>query len=105
MRKNILKLKKLDSPYYNIPVHTHNTMVRVRGMPQCAEIHYRTHTHKTHDLKPTGFPIPVTNPSCKVCVSFQTPNQLPGQNSIELHHSVCCALLAKEKLLTQYSLY
>lgn len=62
-RKNILKLKKLDSPYYNIPVHTRDTAVRVRGMPRCAEIHYRTRTRKTRDLKPAGFPIPVTNPS------------------------------------------
>jgi len=30
-RKIILKLKKLYSPYYNIPVHTHNTAVWVCG--------------------------------------------------------------------------
>jgi hypothetical protein len=32
-------------------------------MPRCAEIHYRTRTRKTRDLKPAGFPIPVTNPN------------------------------------------
>jgi len=62
MRKNILKLEKLNSPYYNLPVHTHDTTVRVCGLPRCAKIHYRTHTHKTRDLKPAGFPIPVTIP-------------------------------------------
>jgi hypothetical protein len=33
-------------------------------MPQCAEIHYRTHTRATRFGKPAGFLIPVTNPSC-----------------------------------------
>ena len=31
--------KKIDSPYYNIPIHTHDTVVWVHGMPQYAEIH------------------------------------------------------------------
>ena len=48
----------------NIPVNNRDTVVRVRGMPRCAEIDYRTHTHKTRDLKPAGFPIPVTIPTC-----------------------------------------
>jgi hypothetical protein len=26
-------------------VHTHDTAVRVRSVPRCAEIHYRTRTH------------------------------------------------------------
>ena len=34
-------------------------------MPQCAEFDYHTHTCKTCDLKPTGFPVPVTIPTGK----------------------------------------
>jgi hypothetical protein len=64
--KIFLKLKKLDSPYYNLPVHTHDTVVQVRGMPRCVKIHYHTRTCKTHDLKPVGFPVPVTIPTYQV---------------------------------------
>jgi len=35
--------------------------VQVRGRPRCAEIDYHTRTRKTHDLKPVGFPVPVTS--------------------------------------------
>jgi len=38
-------------------------MVQVYGMPWCPEIDYHTCTCKTRDLKPAGFPIPVTIPS------------------------------------------
>jgi hypothetical protein len=31
-------------------------------MPWCAEIDYHTRTRQTRDLKPTGFPVPVTIP-------------------------------------------
>ena len=32
-------------------------------MLQCVEVDYHTHTRKTHDLEPTGFPKPVTIPT------------------------------------------
>ena len=35
-------------------------MVQVHSMPQCAKINYCTHTHKTYDLKPMSFPVPMT---------------------------------------------
>ena len=42
---------------------TRDTAARVRGVPRCVKIHYRTHTRQTCDLKPVGFPIPVTIPN------------------------------------------
>ena len=39
-----------------------DTTVQVCGMPQCAEIHYRTRTLTTRFGKPAGFPVPVPNP-------------------------------------------
>jgi hypothetical protein len=38
-------------------------VVWVRGVPQCAKIHYRTCTHTTRFGKPAGFPVPVPNPN------------------------------------------
>ena len=41
-------------------------MVRVRGMPRCVEMHYRTRTRITRFGKPAGFPVPVPIPMRKV---------------------------------------
>ena len=41
---------------------TCDTMTRVRGIARVCELSYRTRTHQTRDLKPAGFPVPVTNP-------------------------------------------
>jgi len=49
--------------YCNIPVHTRDTVVRVHGMPRCAEIDYRTRTRTTRFGKPAGFPVPVPIPN------------------------------------------
>jgi hypothetical protein len=53
--------------YCNIPVHTRDTVVRVRGMPRCAEIYYRTRTRATRFGKPAGFPVPVPIPNLLAC--------------------------------------
>ena len=53
--KKSFKTKKLDSPYCNLPTHTHDTVVWVCGMLQCAKIHYCACTHTTCFEKPTGF--------------------------------------------------
>jgi hypothetical protein len=64
-KKQILEPQKLGSPYYNLPVHTRDTAVRVRGMPRCAEIHYRTRTRTTRFGKTAGIPVPVPNPTLR----------------------------------------
>jgi hypothetical protein len=46
-----------------IPMHTRDTTGTGHGMPQCAKIDYRTHTRTTHFGKPTGFPLPMANPT------------------------------------------
>ena len=46
-----------------IPVGTRDTVTRVRGIARVCELSYRTRTRQTRDLKPAGFPVPVTNPS------------------------------------------
>ena len=46
-----------------IPVHTHDTTVRVRGMPRCAKIEHRTCTCVTRFGITAGLPVPVPNPS------------------------------------------
>ena len=48
--------------YCNIPINTCDTVVWVCSVPWCAKGHYRTCTRQTCDLKPAGFPIPVTIP-------------------------------------------
>jgi hypothetical protein len=69
MKKQRLKREKTSFKTIKImltlviyPRNTRDTAVWVRGMPRCGEIHYRTRTRKTHDLKPAGFPVPVTIP-------------------------------------------
>ena len=49
-----------------------DTAAWVCGVPQCVEIHYRTHTCQTHDLKPTGFPVPVTIPMVEATLPVNT---------------------------------
>ena len=49
--------------YCNIPINTCDTVVWVCSVPWCAKGHYRTCTRQTHDLKPAGFPVPVTIPN------------------------------------------
>ena len=44
-------------------MNTRDTAARVCGVPRCVKIHYRTRTRQTRDLKPTGFPVPVTIPN------------------------------------------
>ena len=44
-------------------MNTRDTAARVRGVPRCVEIRYHTRTRQTRDLKPAGFPVPVTIPS------------------------------------------
>jgi hypothetical protein len=57
-------------------VNTRDTAARVRGVPRCVEIRYRTRTRQTRDLKPAGFPVPVTIPSDRridICTSTMSP--------------------------------
>jgi hypothetical protein len=57
-------------------VNTRDTAARVRGVPRCVEIRYRTRTRQTRDLKPAGFPVPVTIPSWL----FEQPAGTPKMN-------------------------
>jgi hypothetical protein len=59
-----LKQKKCVSPYYNKPVNTRDTAVRVCGVSRCAKNQNRTRTRDTHFGNTTGLPVPVTNPTC-----------------------------------------
>ena len=62
--KNVQKMQwKLCLLYCNIPVHTREPTVWVHGVPQCAEIYYRTRTHATHFGNTAGFSVPVLNPN------------------------------------------
>jgi hypothetical protein len=64
MRKTWFKIaKKAGTPCCYIPVNTHDTMGTGCSVPWCAKVHTHTHTHTTRFGKPTGFPIPVPNPS------------------------------------------
>ena len=47
----------------SIPVGTHNTMAWVHGIGRVYKLRYHTCTHKTRDLKPAGFPVPVVSPN------------------------------------------
>ena len=53
----------MGSPYGDIPVHTRDTAVWVRGMPQCAKIKHHTRTRATRFGITAGLPIPVPNPT------------------------------------------
>ena len=44
------------------PWNTHDTMVWVHGMLQCAKTQHHTCTHDTHDPITVGFPVPMSNP-------------------------------------------
>ena len=46
----------------SIPVGTRNTAAQVHGIGWVYKLRYCTCTHKTHDLKPMGFPVPVASP-------------------------------------------
>ena len=46
-----------------IPVGTCNTLAWVHSITWVYKLRYCTHTHKTHDLKPVGFLVPVTYPN------------------------------------------
>jgi len=77
-------------------VNTHDTAARVRGVLRCVEIHYRTRTRQTRDLKPVGFPVPVTIPTqnhskasssshehvLRQVFSMLSPYKAPGQDQI-----------------------
>ena len=67
--KNKIKFKL----YCNIPVNTRDTAARVRGVSRCVEIHYCTRTRQTRDLKPAGFPVPVTIPRTHGCDTMELP--------------------------------
>ena len=41
---------------------TCKTMARVHSIPRVYKLGYHTRTRKTRDLKPAGFPVPVTYP-------------------------------------------
>ena len=45
-----------------IPIHTRDTVGMGHGMSRVAKSPTHTHTCDTRDPKPTGFPVPVTNP-------------------------------------------
>jgi hypothetical protein len=44
-------------------VNTRDTAVRVRGVPRCVEIQYRTRTRATRFGSTAGLPVPVFNPN------------------------------------------
>jgi len=57
------KQKNWVSPYYNKPVSTRDTAVRVRGVSRCTKTPNRTRTRDTRFGKPAGFPVPVRKPN------------------------------------------
>jgi hypothetical protein len=61
-------------------VGTRNTVARVHGITRVAKLGYRTRTHKTRDLKPAGFPVPVTYPSSR--------NR--ARRALSFAQAVCC---------------
>ena len=44
-------------------MNTRDTVVRVRGVPRCAKVHYRTRTRITRGVGTTGLPAPVRKPT------------------------------------------
>ena len=65
------KLNKISSPMLlNLPMNTHDTMVWVHGVLQCAKVHCCTCTRSTHFGSTTGKSIPMCNPSCHSMLLF-----------------------------------
>ena len=52
-----------------IPVNTHDTMVRVRGVSRCAKVQHRTRTRGTRFGNTVGKPVPVRNPNRALALS------------------------------------
>jgi len=67
------------------PWHTRDTVARVRGCVRVCQIRYRTHTRKTRDPKPAGFPVPVTNPTDDVLVAMDTKGNVEEHSQIQNH--------------------
>jgi hypothetical protein len=81
-------------------MHTRDTAVRVRGVPRCAEIDYRTRTRKTCDLKPTGFRVPVTFPRELVWpdkIAHRSFCKLSLRTSVQQHPGTYSFLLPTSK--------
>ena len=73
--------------------NTRDTAVWVRSMPRCAEINYRTRTRQTCDLKPTGFPVPVTIPKNVIVMVFEVKYALgTGKQLDDCVTQVMCKL-------------
>ena len=66
--KQDLKHEKYGSPYYNKPVHTCDTAVRVHGVLRCGKSQNRTRTRETRFGITAGLPVPVFNPSSCVII-------------------------------------
>ena len=63
-------------------MNTCDTAAQVCGVPRCVEIHYCTCTHQTHDLKPVGFPVPVTIPKLWI---FEDSTHSAGDPTLSLY--------------------
>ena len=61
-KKLVLKQQKLSLPYCNVPVHTRDTALRVRGVSRSAKNQNRTRTRDTRFGNTAGKPVPVLNP-------------------------------------------
>jgi hypothetical protein len=60
-------------------VGTRKTMAWVHGIPQVYKLGYHTHTPKTCDLKPMGFPVHVTYPNHML--TLKCPPHLPHHHN------------------------
>ena len=59
-----IKLYQIRSPMLRKkPVNTHDTVVRVCSVLQCAKMQHRTHTRDTHFGNTAGLPVPMFNPT------------------------------------------
>jgi hypothetical protein len=63
LKKYKKKQEKLVPPYFNLPMHTCDTVVWVCSVPRCAKIHYCTRTCVTRFGNTAGLPVPVGNPT------------------------------------------
>src|SRR6266481_4051927 len=64
-------------------------------MPRCAKIHYRTRTRATRFGKPTGFPVPVTNPTYSTLITHSTPR----------YTSLCPGQILYKCIIVRFSIY